>query len=116
MTYYVLKLAITALLVVAISEFAKRSTIAGALLASLPLVSLLAMIWLYAENKDAAEIAALSRSIFWLVLPSLALFLVLPELLERGYAFYLSLGVAVTVTIAAYGATLAILHYVGIRA
>jgi hypothetical protein len=116
MTYYALKVAISAILIVSISELAKRSTIAGALLASLPLVSLLAMIWLYAETRNVAEVVALSRGIFWLVLPSLALFLVLPALLERGYNFYLSLAAGAAVTIVAYGATLALLRHFGIRA
>jgi len=115
MTYYVVKLAVTAALVVAISELAKRSTVAGALLASLPLVSVLAMIWLYADTKDATQVAALSRSVFWLVLPSLALFLVLPALLDRGFGFYVSLTGAAIVTIAAYSATLAVLGHFGIR-
>lgn len=115
MTYYLIKLIVTAALVVAISELAKRSTVAGALLASLPLVSLLAMIWLYVDTKDVAQVAALSRSVFWLVLPSLALFVVLPALLERGYGFYVSLAAAAIVTIAAYGAMLRILQNFGIR-
>jgi len=116
MTYYILKVVISAALIVAISELAKRSTLAGALLASLPLVSLLAMIWLYTETRNVAEVADLSRSIFWLVLPSLALFLVLPALLERGYSFGWSLVAGAAVTIVCYGATVALLRHFSARA
>jgi hypothetical protein len=101
-TQYVLKVVVTAVLVVLISELSKRSTLIGAVLASIPLVSVLAMIWLYGETRDVAQVAALSRSVFWLVLPSLALFLLLPVLLERGYHFYVSLAASIATTVAAY--------------
>ncbi len=72
---------------VAISEAAKRSTLLGGILASLPLTSLLAFIWLYGETGDTGKIANLSVSIFWYVLPSLVLFVALPILLARGPRF-----------------------------
>ena len=84
MTYTILKFAISAALIVAISEISRRSSFLGGLFASLPMVSLLAMIWLYRDTRDTQKVAALSTSIFWLVLPSLALFLALPALLKRG--------------------------------
>lgn len=71
MLYAALKVLLTAVLVVAISEAAKRSTLLGGILASLPLTSLLAFIWVYGETGDTAKIANLSVSIFWYVLPSL---------------------------------------------
>lgn len=114
-TYYLVKIAITTGLVVMISELAKRSTFIGALLASIPLISVLAMIWLYVETRDVAQIATLSRSVFWLVLPSLALFLVLPTLLERGYDFYLSLATAIGATIIAYYVMVVLLRHLGFR-
>jgi predicted permease len=80
---------------------------AGSLLASVPIVSVLAMIWLYADTRDVAQVAALSRSVFWLVLPSLALFLLLPALLERGYGFFASLVASVGLTIVVYLAAIA---------
>jgi hypothetical protein len=70
-------------LVLAISEIARRSSFAGALLASIPLVSVLAIIWLYVDTKDVAKVSALSTSVFWLVLPSLVLFVTLPVLLKK---------------------------------
>ncbi len=100
--YTALKVFLTAVLVVAISEAAKRSTLLGGILASLPLTSLLAFIWLYEETGDKGKIAGLSVSIFWYVLPSLVLFVVLPLLLVRGVDFWLSLFVASALTFAAY--------------
>jgi hypothetical protein len=110
MTQYIVKIFVTTALVVLISEIGKRRSVLGALLASLPLVSILAMIWLYSDTRDAAQVAVLARSIFWLVLPSLLLFLVLPLLIERGIPFYVSLGVAAGVTIAGYFVTLSLVR------
>lgn len=106
MTQFLLKTLVSALLIAAASELAKRSTVFGALIVSLPLTSLLAMLWLWRDTHDAARLAAYSLDIFWLVLPSLVLFLVLPLLLRAGYGFWLSLGGGVLATLAAYGLTL----------
>jgi hypothetical protein len=102
MLYATLKVLITSILVVAVSEAAKRSSLFGALLASLPLVSVLAFIWLYIETGDIEKIASLAQAIFWLVLPSLVLFLALPFLLRYGMGFYLSLFLSIGLTAGAY--------------
>jgi hypothetical protein len=115
MTWYITRILVTAVLVVAIAELSKRSTAAGALLASLPLVSVLAMIWLYTDTRDVGQVAALSRSVFWLVLPSLVFFLVLPALLERAVGFYAALAASAGATIATYFAALILLRQLGIR-
>lgn len=115
MTWYVVKVIVTTALIVAIAEVSKRSTVIGAVLASIPLVSVLAMIWLYFDTRDVAQVSALARSIFWLVLPSLALFLLLPVLLDRGHGFFVSLGASIVVTVLAYTVTLAILDRAGIQ-
>jgi hypothetical protein len=112
---YVVKIAVTVLLVVVISELSKRSTFVGALLASVPIVSVLAMIWLYHDTRDAAQVAALSKSVFWLVLPSLVLFLLLPVLLARGYHFYLSLAASVGATIVVYLGAISLGRHFGLR-
>lgn len=114
-SYYLVKIATTTALVVLISELSKRSTFIGALLASIPLVSVLAMIWLYTDTRDASQIVTLSRSVFWLVLPSLVLFLLLPVLLERGYGFYASLTASIGATIVAYYITIALVRHFGPR-
>lgn len=96
------KVLVTAAVVVAVSEIAKRSTFWGAILASLPLTSLLAFMWIYLDTGNTQGIATLSHSIFWLVLASLPLFLILPLLLRSGWPFWPSLGGACAVTVAAY--------------
>jgi hypothetical protein len=102
MIYYAVKIGVTTLSVMLISEAARRSSLAGAILASVPTVSVLAMIWLYTETQSVEQVASLARSIVWLVLPSLVLFIVLPVLLERDYAFYTSLAIAIGSTVVAY--------------
>ena len=102
MIYYVLKTGITLVLIIAAAEIARRSTMLGALVASIPIVSVLAMIWLYVDTHDTARVASLSRDIFWLVLPSLSLFIVLPLLLQHGVNFWLSLGGALLVMFCCY--------------
>ena len=115
MTYTILKFAISAAVIVAVSEISKRSSFIGGLLASLPLTSLLAFIWLWRDTRDNAKIAALSTSIFWLVLPSLILFIVLPILLKRGVAFWSSLGISIVTMLAGYGAMVFGLGKFGIK-
>jgi hypothetical protein len=110
----IVKIAVTAVLVVAITEVAKRSSLMGAVLASIPLTSVLAMIWLYADTGDAEKVAQLATGVFWLVLPSLALFIALPLLLRAGWPFALSLAIACTLTVAAYFLMLAVLRRFGI--
>lgn len=109
-----IKVVVTAILVVAISEVAKRSSLLGALLASIPLTSVLAMIWLYADTGDTAKVADLAANIFWLVLPSLALFIALPVLLRAGWGFTPSLAIACAITVACYFLMLAVLKRFGI--
>jgi hypothetical protein len=112
--YSLLKVAISAILIVAVSETAKRNAVLGAIFASIPLVSVLAMIWLYRDTRDVEKIAALAESIFWLVLPSLLLFVALPLLLRRGVEFYLSLGLSIGITVLGYFVMLEILKRFGI--
>ena len=102
----IIEVLVTAVVVVAISELAKRSTLAGALLASLPLTSLLALFWLYRDTGSAVQAAELARGIFWLVLPSLAFFLVFPAVVRGGYGFWPAFGVGTFATLLAYSAML----------
>lgn len=105
MSQYIIKVALSALVIVAVAEIAKRSSFWAAVLASLPLTSLLAFVWLHLETGDTERIAALSHGIFWLVLPSLVLFLLLPALLRAQWGFWPSLAVSCVATAVAYGAT-----------
>ena len=115
MSYYLIKIAVTTILIVTVSEIAKRSSMVGGILASVPLVSVLAILWLYIDTKDVNKVSALSSSIFWLVLPSLALFLVLPLLLKNGLNFYLSLGVSVAITVVCYFLMVLALNHLGVK-
>jgi hypothetical protein len=115
MWQYVIKILLTLAVVVAVSEIAKRSTFWGAALASLPLTSVLAFVWLYLETGDTQRVAALSAGIFWLVLPSLLLFVVLAFALRSGWGFWAGLGVACVLTAAAYFAMAWFLERLGVR-
>ena len=99
---FVLKVIVTALVVAGISEIAKRSSLLGALLASLPLTSLLAFIWLYLDKHENEPVAKLSMDIFWMVIPSLAFFPIFSSLLRQDVSFYLSLGIAALTTAGIY--------------
>ena len=115
MAYYIVKIALTTVLIVAVSEIAKRSSLIAAILASIPLISVLAMIWLYLDTSDVKKVSDLASSIFWLVLPSLALFVSLPLLLKQGLNFYLSLGISVAVTVFCYWMMVTVLNHYGVK-
>ncbi|MCJ8344958.1 DUF3147 family protein [bacterium] len=83
MMWQIIKWAITASIVVAISLVSKKYTFFGSLLAALPLISVLALIWMYVEGQDIETINQFSRGVFWMVLPSLPMFLLLPKLIEK---------------------------------
>lgn len=115
MTYYVIKIVVTTILIVAISEIARRSSFFGGLLASVPLISVLAILWLYIDTKDVEKVSALALSVFWLVMPSLALFVALPVLLRSGVDFYASMLLSIAITVACYWIMVMVLHYFGIK-
>jgi len=115
MGQYALKIGLSVLILVAVAEVSKRSTFWAAALASLPLVSLLAFVWLYLDTGDVERVATLSGSIFWLVLPSLLLFVLLPPLLRSGLGFWLSLAVSSAATALAYLGMIRLLAAFGIR-
>jgi uncharacterized membrane protein (GlpM family) len=99
---YVIKIILSGFLIMLISEIARRSSIWGALIASLPVISIIAMIFLYHETGDVEKVRNLSIGIFWLVIPSLALFISLPWLLKKGMDFYPSLGISCLITVGCY--------------
>jgi len=115
MWQYALKIILSAVVLVAVAEIAKRSSFWGAALASLPLTSLLAFIWLYLDSGEVQKVTELSQGIFWLVLPSLVLFIALPLLLRAGIGFWLSLGIACLVTAGAYYGMVKLLEKLGVR-
>lgn len=109
-----LKYAITAALVVLVAEVAERTGYLGGLIASLPLVSYLAMIWMYVENRDKAAVGVFSTGVFWFVLPTLPFFLLLPWLLKH-LPFAAALAIATVALFACYGTTIWLLAKNGIK-
>ena len=114
MLYLVVKAALSGVIVMIVSETARRSPGLGGLIASLPLVSVLAMIWLWRDTGDAARIAAHAESTFWFVLPSLPMFLALPAMLRAGLGFWPALALACLLTMALYALTIWLLPKLGV--
>jgi len=102
-------------LIVAISELAKRNNTTASIVHSLPLVSLVALIWLFAETRDTALIGRHMTGTFFFVLPSLPMFLIVPWLLGRGWMFWPALGAGVVLTVALYFLTLRLIRAAGIQ-
>jgi len=102
MIFYLIKTLLTVLVVVIVSEIAKRSSLFAGLIASIPLTSFLAFIWLYWETKDAQKIIDLSYSIILMVIPSFVFFIVLPAALKLQFSFLLSMILATISTALVY--------------
>ena len=102
--YLVLKALLSGAIVVAASEVARRSSILGAIIVSLPITSILAMIWLYRDTGDDREVSDLSWAILWVFAPSLVFFVVLPLLLIHDVSFWPSLVLSIAATALAYAA------------
>lgn len=106
MLYLVIKAALSGIIVAAVSEIARRYPGWGGLVASLPLTSLLAMLWLWRDSGgDSERVAALAGSTLWFILPSLPLFIALPWLLRSGVAFWAALAIVVAGTLGLYALT-----------
>lgn len=88
---FLTKTIVSALIISAVATVSKKLPTLGAIIASLPLTSILAMIWLYQDTRDVGKVIELSYSIFWIVIPSLVFFIVLPIFLKKHLDFYLSL-------------------------
>jgi len=102
MIYYFIKLIITALVVVIVSEVAKRSTFIGAIIISIPLTSLLAFTWLYIDTKDYQKVIDLSYGTILLSIPSFAFFIILPILLKFKQNFAFSIAISIIGTAIIY--------------
>ncbi len=98
-----------------ISEIAKRNSLMGAMLAAIPLVSILAMTWMYIDTNDTKSAVDFSNSIVWLIIPSMTLFIVFPILIKKGLHFYPSISIAIVMTIFAYYSVIFFLEKLGMR-
>jgi uncharacterized membrane protein YraQ (UPF0718 family) len=114
MTYLVVKAAISGIVVMLASEAARYKPALGGLIASLPLVSVLAAIWLWRDTGDVERIASLLESTFWFVLPSLPMFLAVPVMLRHGLGFWLCLLLGCALTMTLYAITIWLLPRLGI--
>jgi hypothetical protein len=114
MLYLAVKALLSGFIIAIVSEIAKRSPGVGALVASLPLVSVLAVIWLWRDTHDPARIATHLGATFWYVLPSLPMFLAVPALLRAGVPFWPALGAGCVLTIGLYFALVAVAPRLGI--
>ena len=100
--YLIFKTLISALIIVIVSEIAKKYTWAAAIIISIPLTSLLAFIWLYYDTKDVQKVIDLSLSTIVMTLPSIVFFIILPFMLKFKYSFSLSIIIAIISTSVAY--------------
>jgi len=114
MYYLAVKAIVSGILIAAASEVAKRYPGLGALIASLPVVSVLGMIWLWHDRPDAMNMAAHAQATFWFVLPSLPLFLLIPVLLRHGIGFWPALAAGCCLTVLLYIAMVLALRRFGI--
>lgn len=114
MIYLIVKALVSGVIIAVVSEVAKRSPGIGALIVSLPLVSILAILWLWNDTGDTERIASHAQATFWYVLPSLPMFLVLPVMLRAGVSFWVALGLACLLTIVLYLAMVWLLARFGV--
>lgn len=115
MIYLIVKALLSGVLIAIVSEVAKRSPAFGALIVSLPLVSLMAILWLWHDTGDTSRIANHAEATFWYVLPSLPMFLALPWMLRNGVGFGWALLAACVLTVVLYFIAVAIAARFGVR-
>jgi hypothetical protein len=109
----IIRALLSAAMILMVSELAKRNNFAAAVVHSLPLISLTALVWLFYDTRDTALIARHAESTFWFVLPTLPFFLLLPWLLRRGMAFWPALSIGIGITVFLYFVTTRLLAAAG---
>ena len=113
--HYFIKVFISSAIIVLVSEIAKKDNIIGGLIASIPIVSVLSIIWLYIDTKDIDKVKALANGILWMIFPSMSFFIVLPILINCGIKFYLSLTISILTTMVCYLLTISVMNYFGFK-
>jgi glycopeptide antibiotics resistance protein len=113
--YLIVKAGLSGIIIAIVSEVARKAPGFGALIASLPLISILGMIWLWRDTNDPVRLADHAQATFWFVLPSLPMFLLVPMLLKRGVAFWPALAAGCLLTILLYVLTTWVLARAGVR-
>jgi hypothetical protein len=115
MTMFVVRAILSGVIIALIAYIGKKAPAAGALVASLPLISIMGMIWLWRDTSDSALLANHAEATFWYVLPSLPMFLLIPGLLRAGHGFWIALSSGIGLTIILYLATIVIAARFGVR-
>ena len=115
MIYLIIKAGLSGVIIAIVSELARKSPAFGALIASLPLVSILGMIWLWRDTEDPTRMADHAQATFWFVMPSLPMFLLVPSMLKRGVGFWPSLSAGCLLTIVLYAGTTWAVTRAGVR-
>ena len=113
MAWIITKFLLSAGVVVLVSEVAKRSDKLGGLIAALPIVTILAMIWLHVENEPKEKISNYAWSPYWYVRPTLPIFLALPFLHQR-LGFWLSLASCAVISLVCFLLLASLLKQFGI--
>ncbi len=114
MAWIIVKYLLTSAVVVLVSEFAKRSDRIGAFVAALPLVTVLALIWLHVEGQAQQKIANHAWYTFWYVVPTLPMFLAFPALLQR-LGFWPALAACVVITVLCFGVFAILVRRLGVQ-
>lgn len=115
MSLLITKYLVTAFVIVVVSEIARRTDRMGALIAALPFVTIMVMVWLHLEKQGMDKIANHAYFTFWYVIPTLPMFLAMPWLLAKGLSFWLALALCIVLTIICYLLTAWIAHFFGVN-
>ena len=98
-TLQIVKVIISAMIILVATEVSNRSTTIAAIIIALPLVSIISLTWIWVETKDIEQISTISKQVFWFVIPSLPMFLILPFFLSKGLGFFISLVISCLITV-----------------
>ena len=112
---FIIRALLSGLIIATIAVVGRKAPALAALVASLPLISILGMIWLWRDSGDARLLASHAEATFWYVLPSLPMFLLVPFMLRAGQNFWLALGTGIALTVVLYLATIGIAARFGVR-
>jgi len=112
MLMYVIKVVVSALLIVLVTEISKKDNLLASIVISIPWLSFITILWIFIETKDAAKVALFSSGVFWMVIPSRFFFVVRAVLLKQRVNFYAALLVSTTaMTLLYFGMNAALKHY-----
>ena len=112
MFMYAIKVVLSALLIVIVTEISKKDNLLAGIVISIPWLSFISIMWIYIESKDAMKIASFSNGVFWMVIPSLLFFILLPVLIKQKVNFYAALAVSTAaMTLLYFGTNAALRHF-----